>query len=207
MKESEKLINDYYDTINLNLAISFLTSMIGGLLSAVLMSLIFGQSPLKIYQKIGLPLIIWALFFVIIFLIFFFIFWLIFVKVPRYKELKSLEYTKRSIKKMDKRKIWTIILLILLFLTAILFFVLNLNLIVGISFMVLSVAVYFVNNQKWGDQKRGELGIALFSGLIISLIRDISIGPLELKLQAMYFLGLGAAVLLLMPGASNGEEL
>ncbi|VVB79961.1 Uncharacterised protein [uncultured archaeon] len=108
---------------------------------------------------------------------------------------------------MNSRRAWTLILLFLTVLVAISFLVFGFNLILGIIFMLLSIIVFFVNNKKWGDRMRESLGIAIFSGLIISLIRDISLAPLSPALQTMYFLGLGASAILLMKSASEGEDL
>lgn len=81
-------IAEHYRAITLNLAISFLTSVIGGLVSAILIAIAFGQSPKDIYQHIGIPLALWGCFLVVLFFIFFFIFWTIFVLIPRNKDLK-----------------------------------------------------------------------------------------------------------------------
>jgi hypothetical protein len=104
-----------------------------------------------------------------------------------------------------ERKHITFIILILLIITAILFFIFSLNTLIGIIFLLLAVAVYISNNRRWGDKFQGELGIALFASLIISFTRDIFSGTLNQTLQIMYFVGLAVAVLLLMRGASKGE--
>ncbi len=106
-----------------------------------------------------------------------------------------------------KRKQVTLIILMLLVITAFAFFIFDMNEIIGIIFLMLAIAVYVSNNKKWGDKFQVELGIALFSGLIISLTRDIFSDSLNRNLQIMYFIGLGVAVLLLMKGASRGEEV
>ena len=91
-KKKKEIVN-HYNAIILNLGISFLTSVIGGLVSAILIAVIFGQTPSEIYRSFSTPLILWGLFLIVLFFIFFFIFWLIFVFVPRSKELKE-DYDK-----------------------------------------------------------------------------------------------------------------
>ena len=88
-KKKDEIVRNY-NSITLNLSISFITSIIGGLVSAILIAIIFGQSPSEIYQHFGIPLLLWGTFLVILFFIFFIIFWLIFVFVPRSWDLKSL---------------------------------------------------------------------------------------------------------------------
>ena len=106
-----------------------------------------------------------------------------------------------------KRRTITYILLILLVGTAFAFFIFNMNEIIGIIFLILSIFVFVSNNQTWGEKFQRELGIALFAGLVVSLARDIFSGSFNRSLQIMYFIGIGAAVLLLMKGASKGEDL
>lgn len=96
-KKKKEIVN-HYNAIILNLGISFLTSVIGGLVSAILIAVIFGQTPSEIYRSFSTPLILWGLFLIVLFFIFFFIFWLIFVFVPRSKELKSLGDKKEQMK-------------------------------------------------------------------------------------------------------------
>lgn len=111
--EKKKEIIKHYKGVSLNLAISFLTSVIGGLVSAILIAVIFGQTPDKIYQSFGIPLFLWGCFLIILFFIFFFIFWLIFVYVPRGKELKSLNTQKdKMIKRKSSIGLWGWVLVI-----------------------------------------------------------------------------------------------
>jgi len=106
-----------------------------------------------------------------------------------------------------KRTTFTYLILALLVITALAFFIFNMNEIIGIIFLVLAIIIYISNNKKWGDKFQGELGIALFSGLIISLTRDLVSNSLNRNLQIMYFIGIAVAVLLLMKGASKGEKI
>ena len=69
-------INNYYQSILENISISFFTSMIGGVLSAILVSILMGQSPSEVYKKFSLPLIFWGLIFLVIFFVFWSIFWI-----------------------------------------------------------------------------------------------------------------------------------
>ncbi len=85
-----RIIN-YYDALGTNLAISFLTSTIGGILSAILISIVLGQSPLPIYREFGLALILWGFLFLTIVIIFLILFWMIFVFFPRRNELRRLD--------------------------------------------------------------------------------------------------------------------
>lgn len=83
-----KRINEYYSRKKNQIFESFLISCLAGFLTAILIALVLGQNPLDIYQKIGIPTILWGLTFVVLFMIFYLILWVMFVWIPRKKELK-----------------------------------------------------------------------------------------------------------------------
>ena len=89
--KKERIIIEKYENINLNLKMNFVSFVIGGIISAILISIALGQTLKPDYQKFTLILTFWGLFGVALFLTFFFLLKLIFVIVPRKLDLKRIK--------------------------------------------------------------------------------------------------------------------
>lgn len=108
---------------------------------------------------------------------------------------------------MKKRRIITFFVLLGLIINSFLFFLTNMNEFVGIITMLWSIGAYFSNNEKWSNRFRENIGIALFSGLLVSIIRDIATKTWNHSIGVMYFIGFATSVILLMKSASKGEDV
>lgn len=91
IEEEKKKILIHYNNLYENLRISLISSILGGLISAILIAIILGQKPAEVYQRFTFALILWATTLVILFLLFFFLLWLFIVFVPKKKALKRVE--------------------------------------------------------------------------------------------------------------------
>ena len=114
---------------------------------------------------------------------------------------------KKEVTEKQKRRCWTIFAVSLIVITAIIFFITDMNEVVGIIFLLLSAWTYYLNNEEWGNRFRESFGIAILAGLIVLFSRDLSEGILTDSLTRMYFLGLAAALLLIGKSASEGEDI
>lgn len=108
--------------------------------------------------------------------------------------------------KKIRRRI-TIIFIILTILSIFLFFILQMNPVVGIVVLVLCVLAIFFNNEKWANRFAENLGIGIIGGLIVSFIMDVYSKTLNSGLEQVYFISLGFCLLLLIKGASKGEDI
>ena len=193
---SKKNPNESYEYLK-----NLVYAVYGGIIAIILLELKGESIANPYFWTIKMPL---ALLTVLIFILFGFLYLYLLKRIFNWVKLNK---GRNNIKPMIKRKHVTYVLLFFLVLSALIFFVFGMNEILGIIFLVLSVATYISNNEIWGDQFREKLGVATFAGFMVSLLKDISSDTLTPKLQVMYFMGLALAVLLLTKSASKGEEL
>lgn len=106
---------------------------------------------------------------------------------------------------MNRRPL-TIISLVATIINGFAFALSNFNEIYGLIFLIWAVITLMLNNEAWAFDFRKNLGLGIFAGLIVSGLRDLATKEF-FELIELYFFGLAAAVILLLPSASQGEEI
>lgn len=107
---------------------------------------------------------------------------------------------------MNRRPL-VFIALVGVIINAILFAIFDFDLICGLITLVWCLFTIYLNNEKWADRFRENLGVGVLSGLVFSLFRDIYDKKFDDGLITMYFIAFAFSLILLIKSASKGEDL
>lgn len=95
MRRGKEEIKRYYSERNWSLKISLITSMIGGLIAGILLSIALGQSPQEPFKDFSIILWMWGGMAIFCGLIFYGLLWAIFIFVPRFFELRKVKKDRK----------------------------------------------------------------------------------------------------------------